>query len=91
MYPASCPSDGEAVAVIRKRDRSDHDYPGIGHFPDTGQQMTRRLWWEHTAMLVEDARASCDYDLVEISRGEAEQIAAGLAAPCWPPDAARLP
>ena len=82
---------GEAVAVIRQRDRNDHDYPDIGHFPDTGQQMTWRLWWEHTAMLVEDARGSCDYDLAEISRGEAEQIAAGLAAPHWPPDAARLP
>jgi hypothetical protein len=25
--------------VIRQRARSDHDYPDIGHFPDTGQQM----------------------------------------------------
>jgi hypothetical protein len=89
--PRFLPRGGEPVAVIRQRDRSDHDYPGIGHFPDTGQQMTWRLWWEHTAMLVEDARASCDFDLAEISRGEAEQIAAGLAAPHWPPDAARLP
>ena len=24
---------GEAVAVIRQRDRSDHDYPDVGHFP----------------------------------------------------------
>jgi hypothetical protein len=58
-------------------DRSDHDYPDIGHIPDTRQQMTWRLWSQHTAMLVEEARASCDYDLAEISRGEAEQIAAG--------------
>ena len=82
---------GEAVAVIRQRDRSDHDYPDIGHFPDIGQQMTWRLWWEHTAMLVEEAHGGCDYDLAEISRDEAEQIAAERAARYWPPDAARLP
>jgi hypothetical protein len=82
---------GEAVAVIRQRDRSDHDYPDLGHFPDIGQQMTWRLWWEHTAMLVDDRRGNCDYDLTEIGRTEAEQIAAGLAAPHWPPEAARLP
>ena len=29
-------------------------------------------------------------DLAEIGREEAEQIAAGLAARSWPPDAARL-
>jgi len=81
--PPAAPS-GLGGSLIRSRpgrpwqwDRSDHDYPGIGHFPDTGQQMTWRRWWEHTAMLVEEARASCDYDLAEISRGEAEQIAAG--------------
>ncbi|HUK68817.1 MAG TPA: hypothetical protein VLW50_08715 [Streptosporangiaceae bacterium] len=33
----------------------------------------------------------CDYDLAEISRGEAGQIAAERAARFWPPDAARLP
>jgi hypothetical protein len=77
--------------VIRQRDRSDHDYPGIGHFPDLGQQMTWRLWWEHTAMLVEEARASCDYDLTPINRGQAETIAAGLATSHWPPDATQLP
>jgi hypothetical protein len=82
---------GEAVAVIRQRDRSDHDYPGIGHFPDLGQQMTWQLWWEHTAMLVEEARASCGYDLTTISRDQAESITAGLAAPHWPADAAQLP
>jgi hypothetical protein len=42
-------------------------------------------------MLVEEARASCDYDLTPISRDQAESVAAGLAAPHWPPDAARLP
>jgi hypothetical protein len=38
--------------------------------------MTWRLWWEHTTMLVEEAHGGCDYDLAEISREEAEQIAA---------------
>ena len=79
--PRFDPGAGEAVAVIRQRDRSDHDYPDIGHFPDIGQQMTWRLWWEHTAMLVEEAHGSCDYDLAEISRAEAEQIAAGAGGP----------
>ena len=36
-------------------------------------------------------RASCSQDIAEIGRGEADQIAAGLAARSWPPDAARLP
>ena len=81
----------EPFAVIRQRTRSDHDYPDIGHFPDTGQQMTWQLRWEHTAMLVEEAHGGADADIAEISRGEAEQITAGLAAGYWPPDAARLP
>jgi hypothetical protein len=42
-------------------------------------------------MLVEEAHGGCDYDLAEVSRAEAEQTAAALAAPYWPPDAARLP
>ena len=49
-------------------------------FPDIGQQMTWRLWWEHTAMLAEEAHGGCDYDLAEISREEAGQIAAERAA-----------
>ena len=77
--------------VIRQRDRSDHDYPGFGRFPDTGQQMTWRLCWEHTSKLVEEAHGGADEDIAEISRAEAEQIMAGLAARHWPPDAARLP
>jgi hypothetical protein len=89
--PPFDPGAGKAIAVIRQRDRSDHDYPDIGHFPDIGQQMTWRLWWEHTAMLVEEAHGGCDYDLAEIGQAEAGQIAAELAAPYWPPDAARLP
>ena len=78
-------------AVIRQRDRSDHDYPDIGHFPDTGQQMTWRLWWEHTTLLIEEAHGGADADLAEIGRDEAEQITAELAGRYWPPDAARLP
>ena len=44
--------------MIRQRDRSDHDYPDVGHFPDIGQQMTWQLWWKHTAMLVEELTAA---------------------------------
>ena len=43
-----------------------------------------------TATLVEEARASCDFDPAKMSRAEAEQIAGRLAADHWPPDAARL-
>jgi hypothetical protein len=42
-------------------------------------------------MLVDDRRGNCIEDIAEISCEEAEQIAAGLAARAWPPDAARLP
>ena len=89
--PRFDPRAGEAVAVIRQRDRSDHDYPGIGHFPDIGQQLTWQLSWKHTPMLVDDQRGNCEWDLAETSRAEAEQITAGLAARHWPADAARLP
>lgn len=77
--------------VIRQRDRSDHDYPGFGRFPDTGQQMIWRLYWEHTSKLAEEAHGGADEDIVEISRAEAEQITAGLAACNRPLDAAWLP
>jgi hypothetical protein len=89
--PPFDPDAGRAIAVIRQRDRSDHDYPDIGHFPDIGQQMTWQLWWQHTAMLVEEAHGGCDYDLAKISRAETEQIAVALAASYWPPAVARLP
>jgi hypothetical protein len=82
---------GEPFAVIRQRDRSDHAYPGFGRFPDTGQQMTWQLCWEHTSKLIEEAHGGADEDIAEISRAEAEQIMARLAARHWPPDAARLP
>jgi hypothetical protein len=42
-------------------------------------------------MLVDERRGNCIEDIAEISREEAEQIAAGLAARAWPTDAARLP
>jgi hypothetical protein len=47
-YSARIPSflarGGEAVAAIRQRTRSDHDYPDLGHSPDLGQAITWRLW-----------------------------------------------
>ena len=91
FFSARWPDDGRPVAAIRQRTRSDHDYPDIGHFPDTGQAITWQLWWQHTPMLVDDRRGNCIEDIAEISRAEAEQIAAGLAARSWPPDATRLP
>jgi hypothetical protein len=42
-------------------------------------------------MLVDDRRGNCEWDLAEISRADAEQIAAELAHRHWPADAARLP
>jgi hypothetical protein len=75
----------EPFAVIRQRIRSDDPYP------DLGQQMTWRLCWEHTSMLAEEAHGGADADIAEISGAEANQIVAGLAARCWPPEAARLP
>jgi hypothetical protein len=42
-------------------------------------------------MLVDDRRGNCEWDLAEISRAEAGQIAAELAHRHWPADAARLP
>jgi hypothetical protein len=90
-YSARMYGDSRPFAVIRQRDRSDHDYPDVGHLPDLGQQMTWRLWWEHTTMLVEEAHGGCDHDLAQISRDEAGQIAAERAARYWPPGAVRLP
>jgi hypothetical protein len=42
-------------------------------------------------MLVDDRPGNCGEGIAEVSRAEAGQIAAELAARCWPPDAARLP
>lgn len=81
----------EPFAMIRQRTCNDHDYPGLGLIPDLGQQMTWQLCWEHTTKLAEDAHGGADAGIVEISRAEAEQIMAGLAARHWPPEAARLP
>jgi hypothetical protein len=82
FYSAS--SGEEPFAVIRQRIWSDCEYP------DTGQVMTWRLWWEHTPMLVEDSWGQCDAYLDKITRGEAEQIMTRLAATHWPPEAATL-
>src|ERR1039457_2512757 len=60
-------------------------------FPDTGQMMTWQLYWEHTPMLVDDARGNSSDDIAAISRHDAEQITASLARRYWPPDAAQLP
>jgi hypothetical protein len=42
-------------------------------------------------MLADDRRGNCEWDTTGISRQQAEQIAAGLAAGHRPADAARLP
>jgi hypothetical protein len=39
-FSARSPIDGEPVAAIRQRTRSDHDYPDLGYFPDLGQMLT---------------------------------------------------
>jgi hypothetical protein len=85
FFSARSYGSSEPFAVIRQRTRSDDPYP------DRGQQMTWRLCWEHTTMLVEEAHGGADADIAEISRARAEQITAGLAARYWPPEAARLP
>jgi hypothetical protein len=84
-FSACSPDDGEPVAVIRQRTRS--DYP----FPDLGQMLTWRLSWQHTAMLIDDQRGNCVFDITPVTRQEAGQIAAGLAARDWPPDASGCP
>jgi len=38
-----------------------------------------------------EANGGADADIAEITRAEVDQIVAGLAARCWPPEAARLP
>jgi len=85
FFSARSAGSREPFAVIRQRTRSDYPYP------DRGQMMTWRLCWEHTPMLVEEAHGGADEDIAEISGAEAEQVAAGLAARYWPPEAARLP
>jgi hypothetical protein len=90
-FSACSPADGQPVAVIRRRTGSDHDDPGIRHVPDRGQILTWRLSWIRTPMLVDDRRGNCDWDIARISRRDAGQIAAALAARDWPDDAARLP
>jgi hypothetical protein len=59
FFSSRRPGNGNPVAVIRQRDRSDHAHSDIGHFPDTGPQMIWQLWWEHTTMLSDDRRGNC--------------------------------
>ena len=77
--------DQGPFAAIRQRTRSDE------RFPDIGQMMIWQLYWEHTPMLVDDARGNSSDDIAAISRHDAEHITAGLARRYWPPDAAQLP
>ena len=91
FFSASLVRGSEPFMVIRRRTRSDRSYPGLGLIPDLGQQMTWQLCWEHTTKLAEEAHGGADEDITKISRDQAEQIIAGLAARHWPPDAARLP
>ena len=85
FFSARGSGGGESYGVIRERTRSDYQ------FPDIGQQMVWQLNWEHTTLLVEDARGNCGDEIVQVSRGDAEQIMARLAHRYWPPDAALLP
>jgi hypothetical protein len=85
FFSARSAGSREPFAVIRQRTRSDYPHP------DRGQMMTWRLCWEHTAILVEEAHGGADADIAEISRAEAEQITARLAARNWPPEASLLP
>ena len=80
FFSARSYGNGEPFMVIRQRNRSDHDYPDVGQIPDLGQQMTWQLCWEHTTKLAEEAHGGADEDITEISRAEAEQIMARLAA-----------
>jgi hypothetical protein len=84
-FSVRSPSSPGPIAAIRERARSDRRYP------DIGEEMNWRLQWQHTTLLVDDARADCSYHIAVISRDEAEEIAAGLAARYWPSDAAQLP
>jgi len=93
MPPRTCePGKGFAFSQesqdkerLLKRTRSDYE------LPDLGQMLTWQLSWRHTAMLVDDQRGNCEFDITPIPRGKAGQAAGGLAARYWPPDAARLP
>ena len=92
FFPAALSGRAGPFAVIRRRDRSDRDYPGSGRFPETGQQVIWRLCWEHTSKLAGEAHGGADGDIAESSRVGAGQIMAGLAARInWPRGAARLP
>jgi hypothetical protein len=53
--------------------------------------MTWELRWEHTPLLVDDARGNATQDITPITRHHAQQITSRIAHQHWPPDAAQLP
>jgi hypothetical protein len=68
--PTRSPTDGALVAALRQRTCSDHDYP------DPGQEITWKLCWQHTTMLIDDRRGNCVWNIAKISHNEAGQISA---------------
>jgi hypothetical protein len=38
------------------------------------------VYWQHNAMLIDGRRGNCVWDIAGVSRPQAEQIAAGMAA-----------
>jgi hypothetical protein len=85
FFSVRAPGDQDPFTVIRQRTRSDSPYP------DAGQVVTWQLRWEHTALLVDDARGTATEDIILITRHRAEQITGRTARLYWPPDAVQLP
>jgi hypothetical protein len=85
FFSVRTPGDQEPFTVIRQRTRSDSPYP------DLGQIMTRQLRWEHTPLLVHDARGNATEDITPITRHCAEQVTSRIARQYWPPGAVQLP
>ncbi len=86
FYAVCLPERPEPSGVIRQRTRS--DYGPLNRV----EIMTWQLDWHHTRLLAEiSSGGSCIEDLVPVSRRDAGQITATLAARHWPRDAARLP
>ena len=71
--------------MIRQQDRGNHDDSAVGAFADIGQQMTWRPWRDHTAMLLDNARASCDY-----ASPRSAVTRPGRSPPGWRPRTGRL-
>jgi hypothetical protein len=85
FFSVRTPGDQEPFTVIRQRTRSDSPYP------DLGQIMTWQLRWEHTPLLVDDARGNATEDITPITRYRAEQVTSRIARQYWPPGAVQLP